>query len=56
MEENVLYYGDNLDILRRYIKNVVAESGRQIPLGSDRWIYYYAEPFSRNRERPVWTP
>jgi site-specific DNA-methyltransferase (adenine-specific) len=21
MEENVLYYGDNLDILRRYIKD-----------------------------------
>ena len=25
MVENVLYYGDNLDILRRYIKDVVVE-------------------------------
>ena len=41
MTENVLYYGDNLDILRRYIKDETID------------LVYLDPPFDSNRNYEV---
>ena len=52
MSDNLLYYGDNLDILRRYVKN---ESVDLIYLDDESRVLHLEESFGTFRIGPVRT-